>query len=162
MKNDLPADVLEQTLEVRLPLSAILRLASPSTPAERLKILQTQGRAVIGQRGLYGTYVGISRADAQGGDHILELLDVKPEHKLTWEEAKAWAASVEGQLPTRKHAALLFANAADQFEAEYYWTIEQHESIGGFAWLQDFYDGNQDFTDKGFKYLARAVRRVPL
>ncbi|WP_287497819.1 DUF1566 domain-containing protein, partial [Pandoraea sp. CB10b_02] len=71
--------------------------------------------------------------------------------------AREWAASRDGELPTRQEQALLYANLKGEFAAEYYWSGEERD--GGFAWYQYFYDGCQyyDFQDNRFR--AVAVRR---
>lgn len=165
MRNDLTAEHLAQVITVDLPLSALLSLgaARPAGPlSERLHTLRAD-RPVIGQKGLYGLYAGIARGYGAEPDGILELLEAKPEERLTWDEATKWADSVGGRLPTRKEQALLFANVPEQFETDYYyWSCEQHESNDDYAWLQTFSYGYQLFNVKGNKHLARAVRRVSL
>ena len=42
--------------------------------------------------------------------HHLVLLAATPDSRMSWNAAKAWAASVGGDLPTRQEQALLYAN----------------------------------------------------
>lgn len=42
---------------------------------------------------------------------------------MNWEDAKKWAESVGGRLPTRREAALLFGNVPELFKEESYWTL---------------------------------------
>lgn len=76
----------------------------------------------------------------------------------TWADSKAWAASIGGDLPTRRELSLLKANVADAFGNEYHWSSELHE--GGEAWGQNFLRGYQTANRQGDEYRARAVRRV--
>ena len=111
--------------------------------SERMGELKRQGKAVIGQSGLHGLYVGVARGYDGEPDGILELVEAKPEGSMTWEQAKAWAESLGARLPTRKEQALLFANLPEHFEQAYYWSCEQHAAYVDYAWLQVFSDGTQ-------------------
>ncbi|RQZ57477.1 DUF1566 domain-containing protein [Burkholderia cepacia] len=98
------------------------------------------------------------------------FLDGKPAHWLVllpsddgtrnFTDAKAWAASIGGELPTRREQSLLFANLPEQFERDWYWSGEENGS--GWAWCQDFYDGTQYGGRQVSKLRARAVRRLPI
>nr|WP_231849022.1 DUF1566 domain-containing protein [Paramagnetospirillum magneticum] len=46
---------------------------------------------------------------------------------------------------------------AEAFEATWHWTSTQDRP--GYAWLQDFGDGHQDFYGKDFRTRVRAVRK---
>ena len=95
------------------------------------------------------------------GTHVaVVLLADKPDFELTWKDAMDWAEKVGGQLPTRPVAAMLFANAKDQFEAEWHWTSETYG--GSLAWFQSFRDGSQSWYRQDFTGCARAVRMIPL
>jgi hypothetical protein len=97
------------------------------------------------------------------GTHCAVLLVAeKPGGKLTWQQAVEWAASVQGELPSRPVSALLFANARDQFEKAWHWTSETDEDDGSYAWDQYFSYGNQNINHKSFEGRARAVRLIPL
>ncbi|BBB65876.1 hypothetical protein UNDYM_1623 [Undibacterium sp. YM2] len=104
-------------------------------------------------------YAGLILGKEGQPDHHLFLLEAKPATKLNWEAAKAWAASVGGELPTRSEQSLLFANAKEQFEPYYYWSGEQDAGYPSFAWMQYFNGGNQYDDRKSSEYRARAVRR---
>ena len=80
----------------------------------------------------------------------------------TWDDAMAWAASIEGHLPTRREQSLLFANCKGQFDPSYYWSCEQHAGFAGYAWSQYFYDGDQNYYYKSASGRARAVRRLKI
>jgi hypothetical protein len=109
-----------------------------------------------------GIFVGLT-TDKEGRHFAVTLLPDKPaKDDLTWKAAIAWADSAGGVLPTRPVAALLFANAKDQFEEEWHWTSEAHERYGSAAWFQDFDGGYQDYFRKSDELRARAVRLIQL
>jgi hypothetical protein len=80
----------------------------------------------------------------------------------TWDEAKSWAASIGGELPTRREQSLLFANLKEEFEGCWYWSSEQHADDPDYAWVQDFSDGFQYSLRKSPRSRARAVRRLAI
>jgi len=73
-----------------------------------------------------------------------------------------------GQLPTRPVAALLYANAKDQFEETWYWTSETLDADTGdeddasYAWFCYFYYGDQYYLHKSAAGACVAVRLIPL
>ena len=79
-----------------------------------------------------------------------------------WKDALAWAKSVGGDLPNRIEQAMLWAHHADKFQKRYYWSNETYAAGSDSAWFQSFYYGYQSFWLKGFKAMARAVRRVTI
>lgn len=79
---------------------------------------------------------------------------------INWKDAIAWAAEVGGELPSRREQALLYANLKGKFVETWYWSAEQHESNGEYAWFQNFGFGSQGITRKSDEGRARAVRRV--
>ena len=106
------------------------------------------------------------------GEHYAGIVlgaDGKPAHHLvllpgdaddcTWQEAKDWAASAGGELPTRQEQALLYANCKAQFQPAWYWSAEEHETNSSCAWCQIFNDGYQTSSLKDDTCRARAVRR---
>lgn len=105
------------------------------------------------------TYAGILLKDGKPAHHLVLL----PGHtNANWKDAVAWAKKQGGELPTRKEQALLFANAAEQFESRWYWSGEQLAGGAGYAWGQGFGNGGQGNNHESGKALGRAVRRVPL
>ena len=50
----------------------------------------------------------------------------------------------------------------ESFEREWYWSSTQHAEYAGFAWVQLFRYGYQDFGHKGVEWRARAVRMIKL
>jgi hypothetical protein len=125
-----------------------------ATPALTFSTLPPLGAALDG-----GIFCGLT-TDKEGKHFAVALLPDKPDSDLPWKKAMAWAETVNGTLPTRPVAALLFANASDQFEPEWHWTSEQ--SSAGFAWRQGFTYGNQGSYDKSYEGRARAVRLIHL
>ena len=96
-------------------------------------------------------------------DHYLVLLpgDIAD---TSWQQAIDWARQQHpnGDLPTRREQALLFANLATEFKPRAYWSNEQHAAGSGNAWCHYFIDGIQDDYDKSAKLRARAVRRLAI
>lgn len=103
-------------------------------------------------------YAGLVIADGKPTHHLV-LLPGELE-KATWEKAKAWAAEQGGELPTRREQALLFANAPEAFQRDWYWSGEQHAADPDYAWCQDFSHGYQYDNLILSELRARAVRRV--
>lgn len=105
-------------------------------------------------------YAGIViDSDTGQPTHHLILTPQQPDHHLTWDEAIAWAASIGADLPTRQESALLYANLKPAFEPTWHWTSEQYAGFASVAWFQDFDDGGQDSSGKGYELHVRAVRR---
>ena len=89
------------------------------------------------------TYAGLSRDPETGAWHHLILLPVLS-GDLNWQGAIDWARSVGGELPTRFESALLYANARDKIDTDYwYWTATQFAGGDAYAWFQGFLNGNQ-------------------
>lgn len=108
-----------------------------------------------------GGYAGIV-LDADGRiSHHLILLPGQAD-SVNWDSAREWARQAGGELPTRQEQALLYANLKCEFEGEWYWSAEPHETDSSYAWLQLFDDGRQNVTRKSYKGRARAVRTVPI
>jgi len=103
-------------------------------------------------------YAGLVLGDDGMPAHHLVLLPGQA-NESNWADAKAWAAAIGGELPTRREQALLFANLKGAFEASWYWSAEDHEGDGSCAWLQNFSYGSQTGTHKSYEGRARAVRR---
>lgn len=106
-----------------------------------------------------GIFCGITTTK-DGVHAAVVLLADKPASDLNWQAAKAWAAEIGGELPSRPVAALLFANAKDQFAEEWHWTSEEYSASS--AWVCYFHNGRQSDLDKCYEGCARAVRLIPL
>jgi hypothetical protein len=104
-------------------------------------------------------YAGIVLGNDGKPDHHLVLLPAKT-GRLTWPKAKAWAAKVGGELPTRSEQAILYGNLKSEFEGAWYWSGEQYAAYSGYAWVQHFAGGYQFNSRKSNEYRARAVRRL--
>jgi len=104
-------------------------------------------------------YAGIVLGQNGEGDHHLFLLPAKTE-PLNWEDAKTWAKSAGGSLPTRSEQAILYGNLKNEFETTWHWSNEQDADGYAYAWLQNFNDGYQYCGLKSYKFRARAVRRL--
>lgn len=79
---------------------------------------------------------------------------------VSWPTAREWAGSQEGDLPTRRELALLFANLRERFDRVWYWSSEQHDTRPQLVWGQNFASGIQTVYGRPFRGHARAVRRI--
>jgi hypothetical protein len=132
--------------------------ATEATPVQS-RTIQAVSSPKIGEVWGEGKYAGISVGEDGQPDHPLALLSHKAEKPMTWEEAKAWAASFGdgARLPTKREAALLYANLPDEFDkSDWHWTSTP--SSASDAWLQGFHDGLQLNFSKSSERLCRAVR----
>ena len=77
-----------------------------------------------------------------------------------WPGALDWAAAQGGELPNRRELSLLFANLREQFEREWYWSSEPHETRAQLVWGENFASGIQTVYGRPFRGHARAIRRV--
>lgn len=110
-----------------------------------------------------GIYAGISRGEGDEPDVHLVLLNAFEDKDMSWQNAKEWAESVGGRLPTRMESALLYANLRDKLDAaNWLWTGSESQSSSSYAWCQLFYDGGQSTDGKLSTFRARAVSRFPL
>lgn len=115
----------------------------------------------IGQPLAGGAFAGLTTT--QAGVHCaVVLLPDQPSERLHWDDATAWAAGLQAELPSRPVAALLFHHLRGQFEKAWHWTSETHEDDGSYAWGQLFSYGGQYDTRKSYAARARAVRLIPL
>lgn len=105
-------------------------------------------------------YAGIVLKDGVPAHHLILLPGDHDD--TTWAKAQAWAKEQGGELPTRQEQSLLFANAKQHFQSDWYWSGETHASTAVCAWYQGFNDGYQNFGHKDFDGRARAVRRFPI
>jgi len=80
----------------------------------------------------------------------------------SWQEQKAWAKSLGGDLPTRVELAVAFANHRDQFQRDWYWSNEEDADDPGWAWCQYFDVGTQYGYPQDGRLRARAVRRLSI
>jgi len=144
---------------------ARVTLSTESIKANWLKNLTAKPEPVPGIPGLflaYGEhYAGVILGKDGAPNYHLILLP-GDENEITWDKAKEWAASINGELPTRREQALLYANLPEQFEKTWYWSSEQSASNSFCAWGQDVSDGGQDGLHKGYELRARAVRRLKI
>ena len=108
-----------------------------------------------------GLFAGVTTTK-EGMHCAVVLLADKPERLLAWKKAKAWAEGLDATLPTRPVAALLYANAKDQFETDpsWHWTCEEED--GSYAWNLYFDFGNQFNYHERYEGRARAVRLIQL
>jgi len=123
------------------------------TPPIAFGLLPTVGSQMEG-----GTFAGITTSK-DGTHHAIVLLPNQGE-KLTWKKAMNWAAKLDGELPTRPVAALLFANLKAQLQPNWHWTSDEYDA--SYAWHCYFTNGNQSYNHKSYEGCAVAVRLIPL
>ena len=96
------------------------------------------------------------------GAPLHHLILLPGETRANWKDALAWAKKKNAELPTRVEQALLFANAADQFEKDWYWSAEPYAGDASYAWYQNLFRGYQYYDLQTAELHARAVRRVAI
>ena len=104
-------------------------------------------------------YAGLIVGHGGEPSYHLVLLPGEAE-SINWNDAKAWANGQDGELPSRREQALLYANLRDQFKPECYWSNQQHEDNAAWVWCQGFSYGYQGGIHKFHQLRARAVRRL--
>ena len=101
------------------------------------------GRYWDGHGGIYAGILGMPDADY----HL--ILGEQTKRDVIWALAADWALTVHAdelndfRLPTRKEAALLYANLQDHFEDRWFWTGEPYPPDSKCAWVQTFGYGRQ-------------------
>jgi len=106
-----------------------------------------------------GIYAGIMRG--RDGNPDYHLIVGKATEPMPWGKAKDEVERhPEWSLPYRAEQALCYANVPELFEKEWYWSCEQHAGTAGYAWCQNFGNGNQYYNLKSNELRARAVRRL--
>ena len=96
--------------------------------------------------------------DGEPDYHLVLLPDDVSD--VSWPTAREWASDEEGDLPTRRELALLFANQRERFDRVWYWSSEQHDTRPQLVWGQNFASGIQTVYGRPFRGHARAVRRI--
>ena len=81
---------------------------------------------------------------------------------MTWSDAKAWCESIGQELPAREVLMMAYINLETRrsFANDLYWSSSEDDSNG--AWIQDFYNGYQDYDCKDFTLSVRAVRAIEM
>ena len=107
-----------------------------------------------------GIFAGLSTTKA--GKHCAVVLLPGQGKKLTWDEAKVWAAKRGGELPTRPVAALIFANVSDRPTSGWHWTSEEDADDASYAWGCYYFGyGRQGYDRKIYESSAVCVRMIP-
>src|SRR5690606_20186345 len=79
---------------------------------------------------------------------------------LEFDDNAEWVKSTGGRLATRREGALIYANAAEDFDkSDWYW-LEAHAERSGCAWGQDFGNGTQDWYAQSCTCFGLSVRSV--
>jgi hypothetical protein len=157
-----------KTMEIIVPISVKL---TPESQA-LIDALTAMGKAAsaptataaqpaIGAPWRGGKYAGISVGEDGQPDGYIILLADKPDAKLTWQGSLDWAKTlVDARLPTKREAALLYANLSGEFDtSDWHWTSTPYS--GSNAWMQFFDGGSQSDYLKSSERVCRAVRRFP-
>ena len=99
--------------------------------------------------------------------YALVLAKATPPKHLNWEDAQAWAKTVEVdghtdfKVPDRLQSLLLFHTMRDHIEQGWHWTSTQR-SGAGCAWSQSFNYGSQYYDVKSYEGRVRAVRLIQI
>lgn len=105
------------------------------------------------------TYAGLLVGkDGEPSYHLILLPEEARD--INWSRASEWAKGVDGDLPTLRELALLFANRREHFQRFWYWSNAEHETRPQLVWGQNFASGIQTVYGRPFRGHARAVRRV--
>ncbi len=104
-------------------------------------------------------YAGLILGKNGESDYHLVLLPDEASD-VSWPAAREWAAAQQGELPTRRELALLFANLREGFDRVWYWSSESHDTRPQLVWGQNFASGIQTVYGRPFRGHARAIRRI--
>ena len=144
------------------PSNKAATIARSATASVMLADLPPVGQPLNG-----GTFVGLTTT-REGTHCAVVLLDDKPKKRLAWDNATAWAASLDAQLPSRPVAALLYANCKPLLAPTWHWPSDElHPDTGdaedaSCAWGCVFDNGNHYCGHKSAEGAAVAVRLIPL
>lgn len=102
-------------------------------------------------------YAGITR-----GDSHLFLNRKQSRRDLTFSHAKRWIKDLgsDWRLPTRREAALLYANLQSLLEDKWYWTSDPYPPDNKCMWVQTFGYGRQADLRKTDGARVCAVRTI--
>lgn len=144
--------------EIKTEHTRLAQLIEAFEKASQQRLLLISGVEIALDEGEH--YSGAVLNEDGSVKHHLVLLAEKPDTKLTWKDALAWASLLGASLPDRQEAALLYANCKPHLEACWHWTSEAYAENESCAWVQSFGDGSQDYLLKVNVCAVRAVRRV--
>lgn len=129
---------------------------------ERLRGEEARPQIVMARAGVFprigaevaelgGVFAGVARGSASDNDYYL-IVGPEAPSKLEWQPANEWADTVEHlgfsdfTLFNRREQAICYGNVPELFQKEAYWSNEQLASGSGYAWYQDFDDGDQYYA----------------
>ena len=107
-------------------------------------------------------YAGAALDDDGRVTHHVVLMSQRPDKRLGWKAAMAWAKDVGGDLPTRQEQSLLFANCKPHVKADWHWSNEEYADDNAYAWSCNFTNGHQHYDHQSYEGCAVAVRMIPL
>ncbi|MBU9468332.1 DUF1566 domain-containing protein [Burkholderia multivorans] len=95
------------------------------------------------------------------GDVVHTVLLPGDNDRATWQAQMDWAKSIGGDLPTRAELVIAYEQHRDQFQKAPYWsnTPGDDPDYAGWAWYQNFNNGDQTNDRQDNELRARAVRR---
>lgn len=105
-----------------------------------------------------GTFAGITTR--KDGTHCAVVLLPEQCEKLTWKKAMNRAKRLDGELPSRPVAAMLFANVKSLLKPTWHWTSEEDDA--SYAWSCYFNYGYQGYDRKSYEGGAVLVRQIPI
>ena len=103
-------------------------------------------------------FVDPGRATSRGIDGREGQRNTPALSNLAWSRHFGW----DGGRSTLREQALLYANLKSQFEPQWYWSGQAHETNSSWAWCQRFSRGTQSSYHEDRELRARAVRRLPI
>ena len=106
-----------------------------------------------------GIFFGII-TNPDGAHCAAILLPAKPDKRLTWKKALAWAVEQDAELPSRPVASMLFANLKAQLQPDWHWTSEEDDA--SYAWHCSFSGGGILSLRKSYEGSCVAVRCIHL
>ena len=100
----------------------------------------------------------------KNGDVTHTILLPGDNDRASWQAQIEWAKSLGGDLPTRAELVIAYEKLRDQFKPTAYWsnTPDDDPEYAGWAWYQDFGNGDQGGYDQDDEFRARAVRRLSI
>lgn len=103
-------------------------------------------------------YAGTLLDTAGAAVHHVVVLAASPSVPKTWTDARSWAESLGGCLPTVSEQALIYANCSIPLSAEWYWSDEGTEGVSATAF--NYSTCTLGIRSKDARCRALAVRRV--
>jgi hypothetical protein len=91
-----------------------------------------------------------------------QIILLHDEFNGTWQKCKEWAEGLGGVLPSKRYAAILWANISLCFNKQWHWTAEEFSKDYHYAWMQNYAYGYQVQAQKENFLFARAIKLIDL